>query len=488
MYSTSLANTGRLGNSSVFISLTMFMAGFTGLTFILLDVPDWLRYLTAFTLLICINGFFISRFTFSIHLGLPRNLFELPTFFTLKLLFIEVLFGVVGVVNPKYIISSVGGVEYLMHSLVLVGVGLVALWVGYAIVVTNWIRYAASTEPPADNAYLEDRSINVKLTLIAFMVLTSLRLLLISLDFLIFRGNDFELFDQVITYVFSTLVVILALVAFWTFTGRVHPMWLIIFAALDIGMKFFSGWSGLALETLGFIVIVYYMVKGRLPVLFLTGSAIAFLLVMPFVREARHIIDGRSELLGRRLSEVTFASLPERITDGFDIVLSRQSGLMQSYAIVLRRTPNEIPYRNIDEVLFSPFNIVPRFLWPTKPETGAIFRLFGQQYFNNSDTTAFAVPTIAASYMYGGYPMVLFMMAGIGFYMGLISRFALVPALQQNQLGLLAAYMAFSFMLTTVPTQLIQFAIQQWLVLAALLWLLSRRQHELYERITTTNQ
>jgi hypothetical protein len=458
--------------------------------FILPDAPNWLRYLTALALLISISSIFISRFTFSSRLGYPRNLLELPTFFTLKVLLIEGLFGIIGVINPEYILMPVGGVEYIFQSLLLMGVGLMALWGGYAIVVMNWSRYShnpGSNESPADSTYLDDISINIRLTLITFLVLASVRLFLMSLDFLIFRGNDFGLFNQVVTYVFSTLIVILTLVAFWTFTGRLNPRWLIVFTALDVGMKFFSGWSGLALETLGLIVIIYFMVKRKLPVFFLLASAIAFLVVMPFIREARNTVDGRAELFIRRLSEVTLENLPERIENGFNTVLLRQSGLIQSYAVVLRRTPDEIPYRSVEEVLLSPFNILPRFIWPTKPETGATFRLFGQQYFNNPDTTAFSVPAIAISYMYGGYPMVLIMMAGIGVYMGLISRFALVPALRQKRLGLLASYIAFSFMLPGLPAQLIQYAIQQWLVLIALLWFLSQGQVVLYKHLTATN-
>jgi hypothetical protein len=477
--------------SPIFVSGMCFLVALNVLFYLLTDtIYTWLHYLSLFGLLVAVIAFFTHSFSFSTRLNSHFNLLELPIFLSFTVLFWEGLFGVIGVVNPDYIADQVNGVQGIFNGLLLAGIGLVVLWMGYAVVYLDWRaamhrrERAASTQPqqqdkPYDNGAAKPAftGLSRTRTFTVYGVLVALRIVLTVSGFLVFGGENFGEFQQILNYITATNVFFLSIFCYWAFTGQMSTRFLLIFVLVEVGFQLFAGWSGRATDIVIFVLALYFLFRGRLPILLLVGGVFAFSVIVPVIRESRQI-DDRLTFIQGGVQATTFEAIPQRIEATIDLILERQSGLLQTYSVVQERTPQIVPYRDFEEVVLSPFFVIPRFIWPSKPETGTLGLYVGQVYFDRSETssTSFTTPMAAVAFMYGGYFAVVVIMFSVGVLFGVLSRLLLVPALRDQRTDLLAVYTALSFLFPDRITQIIQFLIQQGLVLALLVWFLNRIQ------------
>ena len=138
------------------------------------------------------------------------------------------------------------------------------------------------------------------------------------------------------------------------------------------------------------VILPYSLGRRRLPVGLITAAMVFFLLiVIPFNESYRVGALGGTSLstsqaiataptvAGRVLAgDLSLAT----IADSFDY-LGERIRSTDSAAIIMQRTPSEIPYRNPAELLADPvIDLVPRALWPGKPILSVGYQM-SQEYY-----------------------------------------------------------------------------------------------------------
>lgn len=105
----------------------------------------------------------------------------------------------------------------------------------------------------------------------------------------------------------------------------------------------------------------------------------------------------------------------------FQTFLWRESRI-SDLGIIVQRTPSEIPYAPVSEVVEAPIvGLVPRLIWPSKPVLKSGLD-FSHRYYNIPATvyTSSASTPIGDLYIHGGYLVVIMGMLILGFVLSII--------------------------------------------------------------------
>ncbi len=216
----------------------------------------------------------------------------------------------------------------------------------------------------------------------------------------------------------STLAVAgVALAAFNVFAGRVSGagLTLAMLLTIEAGFAVVSGnkepfvVAGLAL------LIPYGAARRRLPWKALTIGGLAFLLILlPFNVAYRDAIRSTSGTLSATAAigkvpsllagTVKSDGMTEVLGDSFETLLHRVR-LIDGLAIMIQKTPSNIPYSSPVQYLYAPFiGVIPRAVWPGKPLLTAGYSV-NQTYYEMpaSVVTSSTVTTPGGFYQHGGW-------------------------------------------------------------------------------------
>jgi hypothetical protein len=198
-----------------------------------------------------------------------------------------------------------------------------------------------------------------------------------------------------------------------------------------IALGLATGFASQGIEVGLGLVMVYVLVRGRIP--WRTAGVVTFalLLIMPARQEFR-ALTWRGEAADRSLVERTLL-YPAIIRDylmagefgrGAEGTISRLSYLM-TFAEVVERTGTEVPFWNGETYRALLFKPIPRFFFPDKPvmETA---QAFGHRYaFLEPDdtTTSYNLPQLIELYVNFGVVGVVAGMFVIGALYGVVTRF-----------------------------------------------------------------
>jgi hypothetical protein len=204
-----------------------------------------------------------------------------------------------------------------------------------------------------------------------------------------------------------------------------------------------------------FLSLVYWQVRRRIPWAVMAAAAVSFVLLNDVKFEYR----GRVSLaeLDTRDVWTKVATLAEVLTERYgDLQRAPAEAAVSSvnrlghivvFAYVVETTPDTVPYWGGETYSFLLASVIPRFLWPEKPEAGfgnEFGRRYGFLHPRNYDTTI-NVPWLAEFYMNFGAAGVLVGMALVGagfrFLVQKLSRPASSPA--EYVLGLSLVFQLF---------------------------------------------
>lgn len=221
---------------------------------------------------------------------------------------------------------------------------------------------------------------------------------------------------------------------------------LVILFVAEIGYAIASGQKENYANAVLAVAIPYTAARHRLPKAMLVAVGIVFLaIIIPFTSAYRST--ARETAVGTLSAGQAVGAAPQILRDtlrGGDSLLTEIPGSV-SYllargqdvdapAIIMQRTPGQIPYSDPVQLITGPLSaLIPRVLWPGKPILATGYQ-FGQQYFEIPATvySSTTITPIGDLYRYGGWLPVLIGMFVLGCGIRLLDDFLDVRANPQT--------------------------------------------------------
>ena len=413
----------------------------------LLLFSDAVIYLLLWVLICGICIIFVINISFSKKIGSSIDIFELPIYLSFVTLILISLFGIIPYIDNDYLSLRLFDERDMLSGLLLTGVGLISLWIGYGIIVLTSKRI--NTEKK-EIPWLNLKNPPLFKTLILYIILIIFRLYLVLLG-----GGEsyhnvlsFGVWDQWITYIVESRWLFIALFVIQILSQR-WPRWLLLFIIFaESSLSILAGWSGNFID-IGLLIFgcsVY--VKKPIKIQSLIFGIFLLLLITPVIRSSREALRFSSIGYDRAFSESTQESIDvgigSTLFSSFDLLFRRQSLVAQTPTIIMNYTPSIIPYRPVSELLITPLTVIPRILWPDKPVFADTYSIITQDYLGLSKNTGASAPTIVGNaYMYGGWAVVICGMIIIGIIFGLIYKYLVIPALSNKDIAILSLYSGF---------------------------------------------
>lgn len=173
------------------------------------------------------------------------------------------------------------------------------------------------------------------------------------------------------------------------------------------------------------LLIPFSASRLRMPRLAVVSAGLIFLLlIIPFNQAYRTTV--RSDSFNLSITQA-FAAAPDVLNESLRIAFTPTAlpdaaayfftrvRIIDGPALILQRSPDQIPFRGLDEVLLAPaIGLVPRAVWPSKPVLDTSYQ-FAQTYYGPS--AAFSSSAITPQgdlYRHGGWLVMLFGMCLLG--------------------------------------------------------------------------
>jgi hypothetical protein len=173
------------------------------------------------------------------------------------------------------------------------------------------------------------------------------------------------------------------------------------------------------------VVIPMSATRHKLPKTLVIAAILTFLfVVIPFNTVYRNVAHGASatlttsEVLGQApeifCQTINTHNMATALRNSVPLLLQRIREI-DSPAIILQRTPAQIPFNSSTQLIEAPLvEIVPRALWSGKPILATGYQ-FSQQYFGlPSGLTSSAITPVGNLYTFGGWPPVIARMFLLG--------------------------------------------------------------------------
>lgn len=419
------------------IAITLTILSWRGWQFPLALFLEGSTYLGLWVLISLGCWYFIKRWSFSAVLGKGIDLLEIPVYLNFTGLVLISLFGIAPYLDRTHLIPLVDTPIDLPRGLLLIGVGYVAMWGGYAITVgTLKARAFQRNVYPTTSLNFDNPSLSRAMGLYFFIVFLKL------VVFHIYQINLGGL-RQPVFFFLETSWLLLALFIIQTALGRWPRSVLVIMLTCEAFIVILSGWSSALLKIM-FILIAGFAYTGkRVPYTLLLAGCLAGFVLTPVTRSMRTADSSSADAV---ISAVTMSvdrywySAQEGVSANQELLIRRQSATAQLPGFMLRLTPSVIPYRSTSELLSIPISFIPRALWPNKLKSGEKGTTFAEEYLGLDGSSAAATTLAGSSYMYGGWTVMIIMMGLAGIIFAITYYLIMVPALNSSQVGLMALY------------------------------------------------
>ncbi len=402
--------------------------------------------------LICL--FFVMRYSFSVRLEGAPNILEIPVYISFTSLVLIALAGLAPYFDKKYLASTLSSVTLLPKGFLLTGVGLVCMWLGYAVVVSTWYAKPQKRTLGQQRLHLDFSNPSFDRTLVIYSGLFVIRLMLI-----LNGGGEkggrvlkFGLFDMWLTYLLTLHWVLIGLFILQGASRRWPRLPLLFVLPAEVFIVLLTGYSSSALKLLFFVMGCFSFQGQRLSWRKIIVAVIFLTFFVPAVRSIRTTQEwtsaagsiNQNSYISSAFAGVERSFLTNRqeaIGSSRDLFLKRQSEIAQTPAIILERTPSRVAYRPFDELVTLPFWILPRVVWSSKPDWGTIGATITKQYFDVPSSYGASAVTLAGSvYIYGGWGFVMVSMFILGIFSAQLYVVTAIPAHLNNQIGLYALY------------------------------------------------
>ncbi len=260
--------------------------------------------------------------------------------------------------------------------------------------------------------------------------------------------------------------------------------WIVGIAVVQ-GLSF--GMIEQAIAPIGVLFIIQWQLTRRLPLRSIVAVIIIIFFLSPVKHEYRRATwygetpapdssAGKALLWIRQASQYwknTFRD-QQSLAESTEQAASR-TDLIHQFALVCSLTPSEVPHQYGSTYSYFLVTLVPRVIWPEKPEAGGANKFYGVNYGltteEGAERSTFGVNLIAESYINFGWAGIILMMALQGIFLGLLQH---LFGEQKSGAGGWAVYVSFFvFFLNGIGSStdmLFGNVIQSSLLSCALLW------------------
>ncbi len=372
--------------------------------------------------------------------------------------------------------------ESVTAALLLSILGVVALQIGYYRSLTT----SSTTGLPTIGLHLDEKKA------VAYCVAVLLSIPLLAKAPNLLPQPLFVQLSALIKILQYQALVAVAIMGYLIYSGR-GSIWYRAILYSIIGLSVLYGLSTAFIEQsvapVAALLIVRWQLTRRLPVRSLIAGIAIVLFLSPVKHEYRKVVwaedntvdissAGKALLWTRLASQYWVDTLGGRQTlvESTEQAASR-TDLIHQFAHVCSITPSEIPYQNGATYSYFLVTMIPRVLWPEKPETGGANRFFGVNYGltteDGAEKTTFGISILAESYINFGWIGIVIIMSFQGLVLGILQH---LFGEQKSGAGGQAVYVSFFvFFLNGVGTSaeiLFGNIVQSLLFSCALLWII----------------
>lgn len=392
--------------------------------------------------------------------------------------------------NIKYI-DDVDVTAALMLSLL----GVIVLQIGYYKVSTSkFIRMM-----PNVNLHLHEKKAAV------YCAVVSVVLLMI--------GNTESLIPEQFRAQFSSILgvfqnqafVVIGILGWLVYSGRGrkwHKVWLYCIVALMSLRGVSNGMVEQAAVPVAVLLITRWMYINRVPFLALSAMLLVILFLSPVKGEFRErlyagdvpdtSVQSRVLVWGEQASEYWGSVLSnDRNVYESATTATRRTDFIHQLAHICSLTPSVIPYQYGATYSYFAVTLIPRFLWPEKPEAGSANNFFAVTYGLTTEEglkkVTFGMSLLGEGYINLGWPGVFMIMLLQGAMISTLQRiFGDVHAGPGGRAIFLAFFVFFLNGIGSSAEILFGNVLQSLLFSCALLWW-ARRRHTAKESLTRTH-
>jgi hypothetical protein len=300
--------------------------------------------------------------------------------------------------------------------------------------------------------------------------------------------------SALIKIVQNQALVAIGILGYLIYSSR-RALWQRVLLYWIIGVTVLQGLSKgmieLAIAPIAALFVVQWQLTKRLPIPSIIAAIVLILFLSPVKHEYRSITwtqdspvaDSHIDKTLLWVSQATeywinTFSGQQSLAEATEQVASR-TDLIHQFALVRSLTPSEIPYQNGATYTYFLVTLIPRAIWPEKPEAGSANKFFAVNYGLTTEEGAqratFGVSLLAEGYINFGWVGVILVMAFQGVFLTLLQR---LFGEQRSGEGGRAVYASFLvFFLNGIGSSadmLLGNVIQSALLSCALLWWMRR--------------
>lgn len=412
--------------------------------------------------------------------------FELPVWFSVNayvqtVLNLWLFQGDARPVSP-WLKSNYG--DMAVWSILLIGVGISALWLGY-VWASRRLEHRPSIPQPIT---VSPRLLVVRIVWFGTFSITVLSVVGGARGYLpsqVMSQNLLLFVDQI-----GSLVTFILMLYHFGHPTRMGWMWLGFVCIAQVSLGLVVGTKGAVFIFLYVLIAAYYATKklrwswivlGILLVLFVVPLVSVFrenLFQAGFSRDAGAGISERSSVLMESIPQVLSRPLASQWEQTRDVMTQRQGSLFEATAAVMVVHPRYIPYFGLDMLAQIIEQVVPRFLWPSKSIGTPRLYMNSSAYLGASAEYSFtAIGQFADAYRTGSWFFVVLWLGGIG----VLSAWIYMNGPGLGHVPRTAFYMVMATTILTYSNDILitsvrslQIMIPAWLIME---YLLVRRVH-----------
>lgn len=496
------ASSGQASKSSFLAIAGLMFVGALALTALLVWGADWVRQshdlvvyaaltvTVSLLMAMCIRSWSVRPVQGQL------DLLEPPVWYSVWTIVSLVLFGFVPLLDQAYVLPALGtDTSWLVRGLLLIVIGLVALWGGYRF---GWL-IGLSVPGSSASRGAHGRKMSEPrppLVILLYTLIMGSRLLRISTIGTAYFEDASGLgalggFLQWWNYFDQASYLLIAIIAGQVFRRRWPQRALVALLGIELAFAFLSGFMKPVLRLTLIVLGAAYYSRQRIRTRpqILAPLLIALILIVPVTEQFRWLV-GSGYVNNRSLSSVV-AGAGEAMGQVWnnpdqgiqvlrDKVIARQSRIAQGLGLIVRLTPNNIPFWGVEKLLMIPLYLIPRAIWAGKPNL-SLGVYFNVLYFGapTSATSSAAYTVFGDLYLHAGWPAVGIGMFILGIALSLLYRHLVVNPLRNGAPAWIALYLGLFVFVADIEGSYIgltQGLIQRIVVFGFLFLLIHRRE------------